>query len=165
MERKKTFFERLTGAINTNGTNEEGSLNEPSDENHNISIRPEREASEKSGSWLEDEEGQLTVDVYQTPTEIVIKTMVAGVKPDTIDLNISRDMVTIKGSRQNFNETREEDYHYKELFWGSFSRTILLPAEIEVEEAEATEEHGLLTLRLPKIDKEKKTKLKVKSSR
>ena len=89
--------------------------------------------------------------------------MVAGVKPDTLDIQISRDMVTIRGTRQSINEVQEEDYYHKELYWGTFSRTILLPAEVEVEEAEAIEEHGMLTLRLPKIDKERRAKLRVKS--
>jgi len=74
-------------------------------------------------------------------------------------------MVTVRGTRHVTNETREEDYFYRELYWGTFSRTVLLPAEIEVEEAEALEEHGMLTLRLPKIDKDRKTKLKVRSTR
>jgi HSP20 family protein len=57
---------------------------------------------------------------------------------------------------------QDEDYFHRELYWGSFSRTIMLPAEIEVEEAEAVEKHGLLILRLPKIDKNKQTRLKVR---
>jgi len=165
-ERKKSFFEKLTGAINTNDDFEEDFNVEEDEPVKNIKIKPSKdEGSEESNDWLEEEEGQLAIDVFQTPNEIVIKTMVAGVKPDTLDIQISRDMVTLRGSRKTSSETKEEDYFYRELYWGSFSRTILLPAEVEVEEAEAIEEHGLLTLKLPKIDKERKTKLKVKSSR
>ena len=101
--------------------------------------------------------------MFNTPNEIVIKAIVAGVKPDGLDISISRDMVTIRGKREEVREVEEEDYYYKELYWGSFSRTVLLPQEIEVEEATANEKHGLLTIRLPKVDKEKQTKLKVKS--
>ncbi|KKS28106.1 MAG: Protein containing Heat shock protein Hsp20 protein [Parcubacteria group bacterium GW2011_GWC2_42_11] len=108
-------------------------------------------------------EGQLTVDVYQTPDEIVIRSIVAGVRPDDLDISISRDMVTIRGSREEHKEVTEDNYFHKELYWGSFSRTVLLPAEVEVEDASAQEKHGLLTIRLPKIDKEKQTKLKVKT--
>lgn len=110
----------------------------------------------------EPEEGQLTIDLYQTPTEIIIKSMVAGVKPEDLDIAITRDMVTIKGKRETERFVKEEDYFHRELYWGSFSRTIMLPAEIEVEEAEAVEKHGLLILRLPKIDKNRQTRLKVK---
>jgi HSP20 family protein len=88
--------------------------------------------------------------------------MVAGVKPDDLDISITRDMITIKGKRETEREILDEDYFHRELYWGSFSRTIMLPAEIEVEEAEAVEKHGLLILKLPKIDKHKQTRLKVK---
>ncbi len=108
------------------------------------------------------EEGELTVDVYQTPTEVVIKTMVAGVKPEDLDVAITRDMVTIKGKRETERSVSDDDYYHRELYWGSFSRTIMLPAEVEVEEAEAVEKHGLLIITLPKIDKHKQAKLRVK---
>ena len=115
--------------------------------------------------WGQEEasDGELSVDVYQTPDDIVIRAHVAGVRPDDLDIAITRDMVTIKGKREEAQEVEDENYFYKELYWGSFSRTILLPQEIEVEESQATEKHGLLILRLPKVDKEKQTKLKVKS--
>ena len=90
--------------------------------------------------------------------------MIAGVKPEDLDISITRDMVTIKGSREETREVDEGDYFTKELYWGTFSRTILLPQEIEVETAEALEKHGLLIIKLPKVDKGKQTKLKVKSN-
>ena len=112
----------------------------------------------------DEEEGQLAVDMCQTPTEIIIKTMVAGVKPEDLDISITRDMVTIRGKRMETYESNENDFFHKELYWGSFSRTIILPSEIEIEEAEASEKHGLLTLILPKIDKNKQSKLKIRTS-
>ena len=112
----------------------------------------------------EEEEGQLSVDVYQTADQIVLKAVVAGVQPQNLDVSITRDMVTIKGKREEQKEVSEDDYFYKELYWGSFSRTILLPQEVEVEGAEASEKHGVLIIKLPKIDKDRETKLKVKSS-
>ena len=72
-------------------------------------------------------------------------------------------MVTIKGRREGPKEISAENYFYQELYWGAFSRTILLPAEVETEEVEATEKHGLLTIRLPKIDKERRQTIKIKS--
>lgn len=146
MANKKTFFERLTGTTK-------------------VDRKEEKEISETK-SWLEeaDEEGQLTVDVYQTPDSIVIKTIVAGVKPEDLDISINRDMVTVRGKREEEKTTTDDNYFCKELYWGSFSRTIMLPQEVEPEEAEAIERHGLLIITLPKIDKEKQTKLKVKSN-
>ncbi len=143
---KKSFFERLTGTVKL----EDGAMEDMSDARGNILEETE-------------EEGQLTVDVHQTPDEIIIKTMVAGVRPEDLDINITRDMVTIKGKRETSVEIQEADYFHRELYWGSFSRTIMLPEEIEVEEAEAVERHGLLTIKLPKVDKAKQNKLRVKS--
>jgi HSP20 family protein len=147
----RSFFERLTGAVKL-------------EDSDNL---PEERAVETSRNPLfsdEEEEGQLTVDVYQTPSEIVIKTMVAGVKPEDLDVAITRDSVTIRGKRQEDRTMSGEDYFHRELYWGSFSRQIILPEEIDVDESEAVEKYGLLILRLPKLDKHKETKLRVKGS-
>lgn len=126
---------------------------------------PRKAAAPARENWVEEEEreGELTVDVYQTPESIIIKTMIAGVRPEDLDISISRDMVTIKGRREEEKVVREEDYFARELYWGSFSRTITLPTEIDVDEAEAVEKHGLLILKLPKLDKKRQSKLKVKT--
>jgi HSP20 family molecular chaperone IbpA len=109
-------------------------------------------------------EGELSVDVYQTPTHIVIKAMIAGVRPEDLDVSITRDMVTIRGKREQHTEGSTGDFYFQELYWGSFSRTIVLPQEVEIEEAEAVEKHGLLVIRLPKMDKGRQAKLKVRSN-
>ena len=154
---KRSFFEKLTGTIRL----DEKALN---DDNGS-------EVNEKGENWLEEdwvsdtpEEGELSVDVFQNQNEIIIKAMVAGVKPEDLDIAITRDMVTIKGTREESHEVADEDFFVKELYWGSFSRTILLPVEVQADEADASEKHGLLTIRLPKIDKGKQTKLRVKSN-
>jgi HSP20 family protein len=94
----------------------------------------------------------------------VIRALVAGVKPEDLDVAITRDMVTIKGKRVEEKNVSEDGYVYQELYWGSFERTIVLPAEIDVDGAEAGEKHGLLTIKLPKINKDRQTKLKVRGS-
>ncbi|HYF10571.1 MAG TPA: Hsp20/alpha crystallin family protein [Candidatus Paceibacterota bacterium] len=154
---KKSFFERLTGTISVDA--EEGLEEEVVATNVSRDSRP-------SSQWIEEESGvgQLAVDVYQTAENIFIKAMVAGVRPEDIDVSITRDMVTLTGRREEGRTVSDEDYFLKELYWGEFSRTILLPAEIEAEEAEAIEKNGLLIIRLPKIDKGKSTKLKIKTS-
>lgn len=118
-----------------------------------------------SKSWIEEDgsEGELTVDVFETPSHIVIKTIVAGVRKENLEISLSRDMVVVKGKREMEEEIEDGDYFHKELYWGSFSRTILLPQEVDIEKAEATENQGLLTIRLPKIDKGRQTKLRIKS--
>lgn len=158
MKKKRSFFERITGAVRVDDFDDEF-------EQENEIDLPEDDQfldSEEPADMYEDS-GQLSIDVINTPEEIVIRAMIAGVKPQDLDIQISRDMVNINGSREESYEVNEEDYYHRELFWGSFSRNILLPEEIDVEESEAKERHGLLEIRLPKIDKHKKTKLSVKS--
>ena len=149
--KKRIFFERLTGSVRAT---------EEPEETRRLPVKEDK----KNSGWIEEEndEMELAVDVYQTPTDIIIQTMVAGVRPEDLELTIARDMITIHGKREEMRNVDEENYFTKELYWGSFSRTILLPQEIEPEEAEATEKQGLLTIVLQKVDKEKKANIKVR---
>lgn len=155
VKQKKSFFERLTGTVK---------VSDDIEDEIDVERTEEVDNSKERGFADDDSDGQLAVDVYQTPTDIIIKTMVAGIRPEDLDISITRDMVTIKSSREDSATVESEDYFQRELFWGSFSRTILLPQEVEVEEAEAIERHGLLTIKLPKINKDRQTKLRVKAS-
>jgi HSP20 family protein len=121
-------------------------------------------AREEKEEWLPESEGQLTIDVYQTPSDIVIKSTIAGVAADDLDIAISNDMVTIRGARKKDEEIKTEDYYYQECYWGAFSRSVILPVDIEADKAEAGLKNGILTIRLPKVEKAKTRKLKVKSS-
>ena len=163
---KRSFFERLTGAVPADDE-QDASLEKGARHLHVPASGKKDKAtmlSTDAALYEENQEGELTVDVYQTANDIVVKTMIAGVKPEDMDISITRDMITIKGKRQESQDIQGEDYYYRELYWGSFSRTVMLPQEIDVDGAEATERNGLLTLRLPKLDKNRQTKIKVKSS-
>lgn len=151
--KKRSFFDRLTGSVKAEEEFEEGK------KGFAVKIKGE------GNNWMEEEneELELTVDVYQTPIDIILQTMVAGVKPEDLEITIARDMITIKGKREENRNIDEENYFVKELYWGKFSRSILLPQEVEPEEVEATEKHGLLTIKIQKVDKEKKNSIKVKS--
>lgn len=157
--KKRSFLERLTGSIRL----------EDNEENNNININESPESSlgnlnqQKESTWEEEVEAELTVDLYQTPNDIVVQTMVAGVQPENLSINITRDLITISGKREENQAIDKSNYFVQELYWGSFSRTISLPEEIDVEGAEAIERHGLLIIKLPKIDKNRSTKLKIKS--
>lgn len=100
-------------------------------------------------------EGQLTVDVFQDEKEIVIQTTIGGVKSSDIDVSIAKDMVTIKGRRKREEKIKEENYFHQELYWGTFSRSIILPADIDVDKSKASIKNGLLTIRLPVLTKGK----------
>lgn len=156
---KKSFFERLTGTVRMS---DEKDLTEEKSHKKVVQFPDSADVT----SWIDDEsdkDGELTVDVYQTPEIIVVKSMIAGVRPEDLDVSITRDMVTIRGKREEERTVREEDYYARELYWGSFSRTISLPEEVDVDNAEAVEKHGLLILKLPKLDKKKQSRLKVKT--
>ena len=154
MSKKPSLFQRLTGSVNID---DETMLDE--------STGGHESPSSRADILDEPGEAQLTVDVHQTPDAVIVKTMAAGVRPDDLDISITRDMISIRGERQNEHEIQGEDYYQRELYWGSFSRTILLPCEIEPEEAVAIEKHGLLIITLPKIDKNRQMKLKVTSGK
>ena len=149
---KRSFFEKLTGTYKED--EEQGlELNNLQGAGKNFMEEVEQE----------NEEGQLTVDVYQNPNEIIIQAIVAGVKPEDLDISITQDMVTLRGKREDGRRIERENFFYQELYWGSFTRSILLPQEIDPDEAEAVLKNGLLTVKLPKLDKERVQKVKIKS--
>lgn len=117
-------------------------------------------AQDESGD--ENAEGQLTIDVYQTDEAIVIKSTIAGVKPEDLDVAINNDMVTIKGERKNEEAVSEGSYYYQECYWGPFSRSILLPVDIIADKSEASLKNGILTIRLPKADTTRIKKIQVR---
>lgn len=107
------------------------------------------------------EEGQLAVDVFQTDSDLVIQSTIAGVKSEDLDISIQNDMVTIRGERKKELETNPQDYFHQECYWGPFSRQIILPEEIDPSKAKAELKNGILTLWLPKLEKTKTTKIRV----
>lgn len=166
IQKKPSLLERLTGSVSGGG------YDDMFEEEHVTVGTPHSSApvQPKSGTpttrddnWNEVETGELSVDVYQTPTHVVIKALVGGVVPTNIDISLTREMITIHGTREDEQEVQAEGYFQKELYWGSFARTILLPEEVDVDLAEAYEKHGILVIRLPKVNKAKQTKLKVKT--
>ncbi len=101
--------------------------------------------------WLTDElEGQLSVDVYQKGGAIVVKSTIAGVEPEDLEIFLNRDMLTIKGKREHEGRVEQGDYFIRECYWGKFSRTIILPSDVKSEEAKATLKDGVLTIAMPK---------------
>ncbi|MCF7865230.1 MAG: Hsp20/alpha crystallin family protein [Candidatus Pacebacteria bacterium] len=184
--KKRSFFERLTGSINID--DEELEHDEESDIEPQIEVRGnartetsresrfapksrgifgrEREEERQiTSTWNEEPsgEGELSLDVFQTPDEIIVRAMIPGVRKDDMDISISRDSITIKGSRKEDKIIADQDYVVRELYWGTFSRTVQFPHEVDIEHADATENQGMLTIKLPRIDKDRQTKLRIKS--
>jgi len=96
-------------------------------------------------------EGELAVDVYQMEGAVVIQAAIAGVKMEDIIIEVQNDMVTIKGNRHPPTIIPEENYLYKECFWGPFSRTIVLPFEVDADAAQAMFQQGVLTVTMPQF--------------
>lgn len=149
--------------LSISGNGKKGSASSGNKKMFGVPASKNRETKDWHEDSEEETEGQLTVDVYQTPTDIVVQTMVAGVRPEDLTLSITRDMLTIRGRREETKSINDENYFIRELYWGTFARTILLPEEVDIDGAEAMEKHGLLIVKLPKIDKQKQTNLRVKS--
>lgn len=169
--KKRSFFEKLSGSVPLSDDYDayEDEYAQPQQPirkmTPGVPVTPAPATRATVAALDEDHsEGQLPVDVYQTATEIVIRTFIAGVRPDEISLSLSRDMVVIEGAREERDAVTDQDYFIRELFWGSFSRTILLPQEVDVDNASAGAKDGLLTIVMPKLDKSRQTKLKVKST-
>lgn len=185
MKQKRSFFERLTGAreldqspsyqeesVSIYAQEEETPLQmntEPMYSPREVSEEPAwstpsySSASPVTSSMADDNaEGQLTIDVYQTDAEIVIKSTIAGVKPEDLDVSINNDMVTVKGERKNEEVVENGNYYYQECYWGSFSRSVLLPVDVIPEKADASLKNGILTIRLPKADTTKTKKIQVR---
>jgi len=120
---------------------------------------------EENDQWVENdyEEGQLAIDVYETESKIIIKSTMAGVKPEDIDISINNDMLTIRGKREESSNIKEENYLYKECYWGSFSRSIILPTEVDNKNIDAELENGVLTVSLKKTNNDQKVEVNVKA--
>ena len=131
---------------------------------HKIAVEEQPSSSEpieelKVDDWFEPE-GELAIDVYQTDKDIVVQTAVAGVRPEELDISVENDVVTLRGVRKN-PAPEEKHYLHQECFWGPFSRQVFLPEEVDLKNVEAQMKDGVLTLRLPKLNREQTKKVKI----
>lgn len=160
---RESFFKKIAGLVNTRHIHDDDDdeyfdddvYEEEETVESNYNDEGElKQCEEDNDHWIEEEnsEGELTIDMCQTEEDIIIQTMVAGVAPDDLDISINREMVTVKGRREQVARQQTDDYFHEELYWGAFSRTVLLPQEIDVDNTSATVQNGLLTITLPKVD-------------
>lgn len=169
-----TFFEKLTRqhtSVQPDEYDEEGQSEDTKESQNKIlhkdPYRDQKDHSIKVGDdnnsfGTEEEEGELTLDIYDKDHAIFIQSAIAGVKPEDLDISITNETVTIRGRRERKEIVDEKDFYYKELYWGSFARSIILPEEVNETEAEASFKNGLLTIRIPKKRRDMAQKLKVK---
>lgn len=145
----KQFFERLAGV----GNDWEGEIKPHLVDNGKMT---------REENIFDEEEGQLAIDVYQDNNNIVIEAPVAGVSIDDLDVDITSESVAIKGKRERYGREEKRDYFVQECYWGKFSRSVILPEEIDTDRATASLKNGILKIILPKTDKKKTKKIKIK---
>ena len=108
-------------------------------------------------------EGYMSMDVYQSDDNIVIKAVLPGVKLDDLDISITGETITIKGESKKDEQIKDEQYLLRERQYGSYSRTLQMPIQVQGDKADATFEDGILTLTVPKAESVKPKQIKVKA--
>jgi len=154
-----SFFEKLKGTKQEVSVEEESAEEKPIIEKPKARVKKAEKAKPNNQERKElfEAEGQLAIDLYQTDSEVVIQAPIAGVKKEDLDIMIENDVIVIKGRREEPEETEEKNYFYQECYWGPFSRQIIMPVEGDPSRAEATMKNGILTIRIPRIEREKKS--------
>jgi HSP20 family protein len=140
---------------------------EEEDEEENVPVKTPMQPvsdpqTQAQGNWISDYEGQLNIDMYQTKDNVILKSTVAGVRPEDLDITVANDIVTVRGSRKREEDVSQDDYFYQECYWGSFSRSVIVPVDIDSEHIEADLKDGILTVVIPKAAKAKTKKVKVR---
>lgn len=103
------------------------------------------------------------VDMYQTDNEVVVKAALPGMKSEDVQLNVTGEVLTIKGEIKQKDEVKEKAYHLREQRWGMFERSVILPTEVVADKAKADFENGILTISLPKAEEAKPKSISIKA--
>lgn len=110
----------------------------------------------------DERDGQLAIDVYEKGHTIVVEAPIAGVNSDDIDIHITNESLTIRGKRHREHTIKDKEYLFQECYWGRFSRSLILPEEIDADRAEATIKNGILRVVMPKLHHQGGKKVQVK---
>jgi len=149
-----SFFKKLKNDIdsdNENGVKKTNKQKKKTEEKEVSVQKPKKEIQD----WMEAD-GQLAIDVYQTKSFFVVQAPVAGTKPEDLDISVENDFLVIKGKREKVEEVQEKDYFYQECYWGSFSRKVSLPEDLDSSKIKASLKKGIITVKIPKNTKKAK---------
>ncbi len=141
---------------NNDNDDEEGEEEEDDEEDNKM----QNPHLPKEKSWIK-KDGELTVDIYETKNDIVIMAPVGGVRRDEIEIITEKDMIIIKGNRERKESDEIKNFYSKECFFGPFSREIILPEETDPSRIKANLENGVLIIKAPKIEREKRRKIDI----
>lgn len=103
------------------------------------------------------------IDMYQTDNEVVVKASIPGVKAEEVQINVTGEILTIKGEVRQKEETKEKAYHIREQRWGMFERSVALPTEVIADKARAEFENGVVTITLPKAEEARPKTITIKT--
>ena len=119
----------------------------------------------ETNDWLPlgSHEGQLSLDIYQTDKDLIIKSTIAGANPNDIQIYLKNDLLTIRGKRNLPADVTDADFLFRECYWGPFSRSIILPVEVQADKIKASMDNGVLTIVLPKAPQAKQIIIKIKN--
>ncbi|MEK7124751.1 MAG: Hsp20/alpha crystallin family protein [Patescibacteria group bacterium] len=112
-------------------------------------VKEEMAAEDPNNIFSQD--GELVVDVFETNSHFMVLSAIAGVQIKDLDISVEKEMMIIRGQRQDPHEHPEKKYFYQECYWGPFSRKIVLPENIDTDSAEASMDKGVLLIKIPKI--------------
>lgn len=102
-----------------------------------------------------------SLDVSETATDYIVKVEVPGIDPKDIDISLMNNLLTIKGEKKQEKEEKDENYHLIERSYGSFTRSIRLPSQVQSDKINATYKNGVLRITLPKTEEAKKKEIKI----
>jgi HSP20 family protein len=103
------------------------------------------------------------IDMYQTDNDVVVKAALPGIKPDEVQINVTGDVLTLRGETKHEEEKKDKSWHIHEHRWGAFERSIMLPTGVIADKAKADFDNGILTITLPKSEEVKPKTITVNS--
>ncbi len=130
---------------------------------HRAMHRMHRLLDDFPAPWRGEAEMTFPVDVSETGTEVVVKAVLPGLKAEDIEISVTGDALTIKGETRREEKTERENYYSREIEYGSFSRVVPLPSQVDYDRAEAAFENGILTITLPKAEEVRSRQIKIKA--
>ena len=112
----------------------------------------------RDGGW-----SAPAVDMYQTDDEVVVKVALPGFKADEVQINVTGDVLSLRGDLKREQEEKDKAWHIREHRWSSFERSVALPTQVKADGANADFENGILTITLPKAEEVKPKTITVKA--
>lgn len=124
----------------------------PKEITEEVTAEKESTIKDSPAPGIFDQDGELVVDVFETNDSFVVLAAIAGVQIKDLDISLEKDMMVIKGNRCDPHNHPDKKYFYQECYWGPFSRKIILPENINIDQADAQIDKGILTVKIPRSE-------------